>query len=53
MPILGDVNVLFVKVCVPVSVTRSEERRVGKEGRARWSRYHYKKKKNNTQHTVG
>ena len=27
---------------------RSEERRVGQECRARWSRYHYKKKKNNS-----
>ena len=26
---------------------RSEERRVGKEGRSRWSAYHEKKKKNN------
>src|ERR1044072_5846437 len=27
------------------SKTRSEERRVGKEGRSRWSPYHLKKKK--------
>src|SRR5580700_12056051 len=27
---------------------RSEERRVGKECRSRWSPYHYKKKKNST-----
>src|SRR5256885_13339072 len=26
-------------------ITRSEERRVGKECRSRWSPYHYKKKK--------
>src|SRR6266705_6464834 len=26
------------------NTTRSEERRVGKEGRSRWSPYHYKKK---------
>src|ERR1043166_9960829 len=26
---------------------RSEERRVGKEGRSRWSPYHHKKQKNN------
>ena len=27
------------------AATRSEERRVGKECRSRWSPYHYKKKK--------
>src|SRR2546430_4338576 len=36
--------------CVPraavwLSTARSEERRVGKEGRSRWSPYHLKKKK--------
>src|SRR5437016_14577735 len=29
----------------PVVTSRSEERRVGKEGRSRWSPYHEKKKK--------
>src|SRR3712207_9435625 len=29
-----------------LEITRSEERRVGKECRSRWSPYHYKKKKN-------
>src|SRR2546426_12780727 len=28
--------------------SRSEERRVGKEGRSRWAPYHLKKKKKNT-----
>src|SRR5690554_8239991 len=28
----------------PTIVSRSEERRVGKESRSRWSPYHYKKK---------
>src|SRR3989337_3400272 len=28
-----------------VRMERSEERRVGKEGRSRWSPYHYKKKR--------
>src|SRR2546425_1075271 len=32
-------------VCVPVPTAGSEERRVGKEGRSRWSREHYKKMK--------
>src|SRR2546423_7694091 len=31
-----------------VMVKRSEERRVGKECRSRWSPYHYKKKKQGT-----
>src|SRR2546422_11611016 len=30
---------------VPIALERSEERRVGKECRSRWSPYHYKKKK--------
>src|SRR2546428_13646447 len=30
-------------------LSRSEERRVGKEGRSRWVPYHLKKKKNKTQ----
>src|SRR5256885_9186788 len=34
-----------VLVIDPVSDQRSEERRVGKEGRSRWSPDHYKKKK--------
>src|ERR1022692_5277465 len=29
-----------------LAASRSEERRVGKECRSRWSPYHYKKKKN-------
>src|SRR5215813_14969715 len=34
---------------VPLRLPRSEERRVGKECRSRWSPYHYKKKnKKNT-----
>src|ERR1017187_10829514 len=32
----------------PVTVPRSEERRVGEEGRSRWSPYHLKKKKKAT-----
>src|SRR6266576_6427754 len=31
---------------------RSEERRVGKECRSRWSPYHYKKKKNKLNHRM-
>ena len=33
-----------------VKTLRSEERRVGKECRSRWSRYHEKKKKKNPIH---
>src|SRR2546421_8334530 len=32
-------------VCASREIERSEERRVGKEGRSRWSPYHLKKKK--------
>src|SRR5574337_995142 len=31
---------------LPGDISRSEERRVGKECRSRWSPYHYKKKNN-------
>src|SRR2546430_11339499 len=34
-----------VSISMDVSWRRSEERRVGKEGRSRWSPYHLKKKK--------
>src|SRR2546422_10363187 len=33
--------------CLGCERTRSEERRVGKECRSRWSPYHYKKKEDN------
>src|SRR3712207_9099181 len=36
----------------PFAGARSEERRVGKECRSRWSPYHYKKKKINLNHKV-
>src|SRR5690349_22846647 len=38
---------ILLQVCLLVGVfqCRSEERRVGKECRSRWSPYHYKKKK--------
>src|ERR1035438_4103670 len=41
----GDVRVLdgFLRGDVAAVVQRSEERRVGKEGRSRWSPYHSKK----------
>src|SRR2546430_17047307 len=40
-------SLFFETPCRPSSrrLSRSEERRVGKEGRSRWSPYHYKKKK--------
>src|SRR5256885_9537999 len=38
-----------VHALVTGRVLRSEERRVGKEGRSRWSPYHLKKKKRNIQ----
>src|SRR5690625_7448290 len=34
---------------VPSLMERSEERRVGKEGRSRWATYHQTKNKNTTQ----
>src|SRR4029434_10361378 len=38
------IMILFVRVCACVCVCfRSEERRVGKECRSRWSPYQYKK----------
>src|SRR5256885_12953284 len=37
--------VVFREFGVDTDVERSEERRVGKEGRSRWSPYHLKKKK--------
>ena len=37
---------------VSTAMPRSEERRVGKEWRSRWSRYHKKKKKNRLHTTV-
>src|SRR6266849_3768810 len=42
--LLGEIHSLFS--------TRSEERRVGKECRARWSPYHGKKKKQRRRHGV-
>src|SRR3712207_8321598 len=39
-------NALGVWTHGVVLVERSEERRVGKECRSRWSPYHYKKKRN-------
>src|SRR5438445_10775398 len=36
----------------PVLGGRSEERRVGKECRSRWSPYHYKKKKNKSTNEI-
>src|SRR6266446_10505686 len=36
----------MTRTCWP-AVSRSEERRVGKECRSRWSAYHYKKNKKN------
>src|SRR5260370_36238579 len=52
-PSIFDVNCLCVGGWVPLSEwsesvvpwLRSEERRVGKECRSRWSPYHYKKKR--------
>ena len=37
---IGDVIVASVKTATPGGVVRSEERRVGKECRSRWSPYH-------------
>ena len=36
----GVIHVLPVTDVVPLDVSRSEERRVGKECRSRWSPYH-------------
>src|SRR5690349_25146306 len=36
---------MFILWMVAMMVVRSEERRVGKEWRSRWSQYHVKKKK--------
>ena len=41
----GDIADADKMPCDNVTLTRSEERRVGKEGRARWAPYHEKKKK--------
>src|SRR2546423_1539363 len=40
---VSDTNTVTVAVEVSPCWSRSEERRVGKEGRSRWSPYHYKK----------
>src|SRR5688572_33226032 len=40
--------VAMMVVIIPSRTVRSEERRVGKECRSRWSPYHEKKKKRNT-----
>src|SRR4029434_11351987 len=37
---------------ITLSPPRSEERRVGKECRSRWSPYHYKKKNRTTQYSA-
>src|SRR2546430_1176026 len=37
---IGRVNLLTAKEEVELAKERSEERRVGKEGRSRWSPYH-------------
>src|SRR4051794_3319438 len=36
----GDANAIVVEMAAEVLPVRSEERRVGKEGRSRWSPYH-------------
>ena len=41
LPVLPDAALVsFFIVAVEISTTRSEERRVGKECRSRWSPYH-------------
>src|SRR3712207_9556740 len=50
---LGRAGVTAVDAVVPVHTHyRSEERRVGKECRSRWSPYHYKKKSQITTQSV-
>ena len=36
----GVADVVFEEEIIPITETRSEERRVGKECRSRWSPYH-------------
>src|SRR4051794_27237873 len=36
----GDANAIVLEMSAEVLPVRSEERRVGKEGRSRWSPYH-------------
>src|SRR3989337_3500765 len=45
-PTSGDVSAFLPieQAVLAGEAARSEERRVGKEGRSRWSPYHYKKK---------
>src|SRR2546422_10162957 len=38
--VTADQRVVSGEVCGPVTIQRSEERRVGKECRSRWSPYH-------------
>ena len=38
--VLGLISMVFALLGVAVLITRSEERRVGKECRSRWSPYH-------------
>src|SRR5438445_13069322 len=45
-------NAYLFATMIMTSVSRSEERRVGKECRSRWSPYHEKKKKNIKSYTA-
>src|SRR3712207_9286494 len=51
-PVGPSVDSLSSASIIPsfLTLTRSEERRVGKECRSRWSPYHYKKKQLNPIH---
>src|SRR5947208_8272358 len=51
MPSGSNISRLMIFLVIAHAPVRSEERRVGKECRSRWSPYHYKKKNRKNENT--